>query len=193
MNGLSPFGDVIIISNSLWKGLSRCISSFSGRQVCSVNDTDASKYGTLEKKVPLTKLGKVLQHNIAARGAITVADFMKECLQHPLYGYYMKENVLGRRGDFVTAPEISQTFGEMVGLWFVSLAETRYSHLPKPFRLVELGPGNGTLMNDMLRTLSRFPWFYRHTVVHLVETSPTLAKQQQLTLARYQQQVSRRI
>ncbi|GJD07229.1 NADH dehydrogenase [ubiquinone] complex I, assembly factor 7 [Galdieria sulphuraria] len=151
---------------------------------CGAN---VSKYSTSERKVSLTKVGEILQQNIAAKGAITVAEFMKECLQHPFYGYYMKETVLGRQGDFVTAPEISQTFGEMVGLWFVSLAEERYSSFTKPFRLVELGPGIGTLMNDMLRTMAQFPWFYRHITVHLVETSPALMKQQQLTLTRYKQ------
>ncbi|GJQ10173.1 hypothetical protein GpartN1_g2865.t1 [Galdieria partita] len=169
------------------KALPCCGLFYYHNQVFTISYASVSKYSTFEKKVSLTRLGEVLQQNIAAKGAITVAEFMKECLQHPRYGYYMKETVLGRHGDFVTAPEISQTFGEMVGLWFVSLVEERYCRLSKPFRLVELGPGIGTLMDDMLRTLAQFPWLYRHVTVHLVETSPAFMKQQQLTLARYEQ------
>ncbi|KAK4522269.1 hypothetical protein GAYE_HPESCF16G0149 [Galdieria yellowstonensis] len=167
----------------LWKR--KVLPSYRKRRVWNIKSI--SNYSTLENKVSLTKLGEVLKQTIAAKGPITVADFMKECLQHPRYGYYMKDTVLGRRGDFVTAPEISQTFGEIIGLWFVSLVEEKYSQLKKPFRLVELGPGLGTLMNDMLRTLSRFPWMYRYLTVHLIETSPALTKQQQGALSKYSQ------
>eukprot|EP00871_Galdieria_phlegrea_P001129 jgi/Galph1/2016/GphlegSOOS_G667.1 len=148
--------------------------------VTSNRDNSASE------KVPLTPLGKILKQNIYARGAISIAEFMKECLQHPHYGYYMQKQMLGKRGDFITAPEISQTFGELIGIWFLSLME-RMSCSPKPFRLIELGPGNGTLMNDMLRVFSRFPQFYSCLSVHLVETSPVLCKLQEERLKQHKQ------
>ncbi|ORZ02367.1 S-adenosyl-L-methionine-dependent methyltransferase [Syncephalastrum racemosum] len=106
---------------------------------------------------------------------------MRQVLLNPLSGYYMHSDVFGRQGDFITSPEISQMFGELAGIWYL----TEWMRLGKPNKtqIVELGPGRGTLMSDMLRAMSRFPYFYETiTGVHLLEASPTLRKVQQKTL-----------
>ncbi|MGB3408873.1 MAG: SAM-dependent methyltransferase, partial [Jannaschia sp.] len=113
-----------------------------------------------------------LLSRIAATGPITVADFMADCLLHPTHGYYTTRDPLGVTGDFTTAPEISQMFGEMLGLCLAQawLDQGR----PTPFVLAELGPGRGTLMADVLRTTRGVPGFAPGAQVHLVEASPTL-------------------
>ncbi|KAI9263342.1 S-adenosyl-L-methionine-dependent methyltransferase [Phascolomyces articulosus] len=108
---------------------------------------------------------------------------MRQVLVNPLSGYYMHGDVFGRQGDFVTSPEISQLFGEMTAIWYL----TEWMRLGKPSKtqFVELGPGRGTLMSDMLRTLSQFPYFYETiTGVHLVEASPGLRKMQRSALVK---------
>lgn len=113
---------------------------------------------------------------IAASGPITVADFMAEALLHPRYGYYATGDPLGASGDFITAPEISQMFGELVGL---SLAQSWLDQgAPSPFSLAELGPGRGTLMADMLRVTKSVPGFHAAIQVVLVEASATLRARQ---------------
>ena len=102
-------------------------------------------------------------------------------LGHPTMGYYMTRDPLGLEGDFTTAPEISQMFGELIGLW---AAETWVAMgAPPQLRLVELGPGRGTLMQDALRAASVVPAFAQAIDVHLVETSPALSRVQRTTLA----------
>ncbi|WP_270728722.1 class I SAM-dependent methyltransferase [Shimia sp. Alg240-R146] len=110
---------------------------------------------------------------------MTVADFMTEALLHPEHGYYTTRDPLGAAGDFTTAPEISQMFGELIGL---ALAQAWLDQgAPSPFTLAELGPGRGTLMADILRATRQVPGFHAAAKVHLVEASPTLrAKQQAL-------------
>eukprot|EP00004_Rigifila_ramosa_P025016 TRINITY_DN7380_c0_g1_i1.p1 TRINITY_DN7380_c0_g1~~TRINITY_DN7380_c0_g1_i1.p1 ORF type:complete len:452 (-),score=85.89 TRINITY_DN7380_c0_g1_i1:10-1260(-) len=105
---------------------------------------------------------------------------MNECLLHPTYGYYMNRDVFGRSGDFVTSPEVSQLFGEMVGIFCVS-TWLQMGRPPK-FQLVELGPGRGTLMRDVLKTVSSFPAMRKAASVHLVEASTFLKTVQQQTL-----------
>jgi NADH dehydrogenase [ubiquinone] 1 alpha subcomplex assembly factor 7 len=97
---------------------------------------------------------------------------MAEALGHPTLGYYRTRDPLGAAGDFTTAPEISQMFGEMIGLWCVELWQAMGG--PAPFNLVELGPGRGTLMADALRAARLRPAFAAAARLHLVETSPTL-------------------
>ena len=110
-----------------------------------------------------------------------VRQFMTLCLSHPEHGYYMTRDPLGRRGDFVTAPEISQMFGELVGLWAASVWHLMGQ--PENVRLVELGPGRGTMMLDALRAAQVVPAFRAAVVVHLVEISPVLQERQQQALA----------
>jgi SAM-dependent MidA family methyltransferase len=109
---------------------------------------------------------------IAAEGPIGVDRYMALCLSHPRHGYYMTREPFGAAGDFVTAPEISQLFGEMIA---VALAEAWIGlGRPAPCRLVEIGPGRGTLMADLLRLAAKVPGFVAATDVWLVETSPRL-------------------
>src|SRR5262249_31113670 len=104
---------------------------------------------------------------------------MEMALLDPELGYYMKRDPLGR--DFITAPEVSQIFGELLGLFLLEAWEKRGR--PRPFHLVELGPGRGTLMADMLRATRVRPEFLENAEVVLVETSPALRALQQKTLA----------
>ncbi|KAI8979105.1 S-adenosyl-L-methionine-dependent methyltransferase [Mycotypha africana] len=100
---------------------------------------------------------------------------MREVLVNPLSGYYMFNDVFGKKGDFVTSPEISQVFGELCGIWY--LTEWMRLGQPSKTQIIEFGPGRGTLMSDMLRTLAQFPYFYKTlTDVHLIEASPGLRK-----------------
>lgn len=119
-----------------------------------------------------TPLKDILIEQIAANGPITFADYMAQCLMHPKHGYYQQERVFGTDGDFITAPEVSQMFGEMTGLWLAD----RWIKMgkPNPVHLVELGPGRGTLMDDMLRALSPVEGFRDAVQVHFVETSKQL-------------------
>ncbi|KAI8061890.1 S-adenosyl-L-methionine-dependent methyltransferase [Gilbertella persicaria] len=108
---------------------------------------------------------------------------MRQVLVNPLSGYYMLGDVFGQKGDFITSPEISQVFGELCGLWY--LTEWMRLGQPEKIQIIEFGPGRGTLMSDMLRTLSQFPQFYKTlTDVHLVEASPGLRKMQRAALVK---------
>ncbi|MEL7150328.1 MAG: SAM-dependent methyltransferase [Pseudomonadota bacterium] len=120
----------------------------------------------------MTPLETELRMRIAATGPITLADYMAECLGHPVHGYYKTRDPLGAKGDFTTAPEISQMFGELLGLCLGQAWLDRGA--PSPFVLAELGPGRGTLMADMLRATSAVPGFHTAMSLHLVETSPEL-------------------
>ncbi|MDX5351145.1 MAG: SAM-dependent methyltransferase [Paracoccaceae bacterium] len=129
----------------------------------------------------MTPLAQLLAERIREGGPITVADYMAECLLHPVYGYYTTRDPFGVRGDFTTAPEISQMFGEMVGL---ALAQSWLDQgAPAPFTLAELGPGRGTLMADILRATRGVPGFHAAARVVLVEASPHLRAVQARTLA----------
>ena len=101
---------------------------------------------------------------------------MQLALAHPDLGYYMNRDPFGATGDFTTAPEISQMFGELIGLWAAEVWSSMGS--PDPVRLVELGPGRGTLMSDALRAARIVPAFRSALDVRLVETSPALAAMQ---------------
>lgn len=118
---------------------------------------------------------------ISVAGPMPVARYMSACLCHPQHGYYMTRDPLGATGDFITAPEISQMFGELLGLW--AAAVWRQMGSPENIRLVELGPGRGTMMLDALRAAKVVPEFHRAIVAHLVEISPVLQRIQHETLA----------
>ena len=118
---------------------------------------------------------------IAAQGPLSVAQFMTMALHDPNAGYYATRDPLGTCGDFVTAPEISQIFGELIGLWCVQVWRDQGS--PSPARLVELGPGRGTLMADALRAARAAPDFLDAVDVALVEASPVLRATQMQRLA----------
>ncbi|KAJ1380045.1 S-adenosyl-L-methionine-dependent methyltransferase, partial [Ochromonadaceae sp. CCMP2298] len=118
---------------------------------------------------------------IKLRGPITLHDYMAQCANHLIHGYYQSRGeLIGPEGDFVTAPEVSQLFGEMVGIWCLSM--WRQMGSPRSLNLVELGPGKGTLMADVLRVAGRFPDFNGAVRVHLVELSAELRKRQRTLL-----------
>jgi SAM-dependent MidA family methyltransferase len=117
---------------------------------------------------------------IAVAGPMSIAEYMRLCLTHPQYGYYVTRDPLGAHGDFVTAPEISQMFGELIGVWMVAVWQQMGS--PENVRVVELGPGRGTLMNDALRAAKVVGDFHAALVVHLVEISPKLQQAQEQLL-----------
>jgi SAM-dependent MidA family methyltransferase len=121
-------------------------------------------------------LEQEIRRRIETAGPMSVAQFMTLCLTHPDHGYYMTRDPFGADGDFVTAPEISQMFGELIGLW--SAAAWRAMGSPANVRLVELGPGRGTLMKDALRAARVLPDFRAALVVHMVEVSPVLERVQ---------------
>ncbi|XP_078168991.1 NADH dehydrogenase ubiquinone complex I, assembly factor-like protein (DUF185) isoform X2 [Carex rostrata] len=107
-------------------------------------------------------------------GPISVAEYMEEVLTNPKSGFYINRDVFGTSGDFITSPEVSQMFGEMIGVWVMCLWEQMGQ--PQNVNLVELGPGRGTLMSDLLRGSSKFENFTKSLNIHLVECSPVLQK-----------------
>lgn len=136
----------------------------------------------------MTPLDREIRQRIVMEGPMPLAEYMSLCLTHPQHGYYTTGHPFGGRasphragGDFVTAPEVSQMFGELIGVWCMEM----WQALDKPtvVSLVELGPGRGTLMQDLLRVIPAAPRFQEAIRVHLVEISPTLGEQQSLALS----------
>jgi SAM-dependent MidA family methyltransferase len=128
----------------------------------------------------MNALAKRIAHLIAAQGPITIAQFMTIAMHDREHGYYATRNPIGAEGDFVTAPEISQMFGELLGLWCVQTWHDQGR--PSKARLIELGPGRGTLMADALRTAKIAPGFLAAIEVTLVESNPKLREVQTTTL-----------
>ena len=122
-----------------------------------------------------------MRDRISRHGPIPVSEFMAMALGDPDHGYYRKSDPLGAKGDFTTAPEISQVFGELIGLWCVHCWQQ--AGAPTPVKLVELGPGRGTLMADALRAVTTVRAFTEACEIHLVETSPALRRCQEDALA----------
>jgi len=122
-----------------------------------------------------------LKRLIKSSGPMPVWRYMELCLTHPEFGYYVSRDPLGREGDFTTAPEVSQMFGELLGLWTASVWKAIGS--PPVLRLIELGPGRGTMMADALRALRVVPPLYQALSIHLVEINPVLREKQQATLS----------
>jgi NADH dehydrogenase [ubiquinone] 1 alpha subcomplex assembly factor 7 len=127
-----------------------------------------------------TPLDAEIRRRIARDGPMSISTFMTLCLYDPVHGYYVNRDPLGAAGDFITAPEVSQMFGEMVGLWAAEVWQEMRS--PDPVHLIELGPGRGTMMLDVLRAARTLPDFRRAARVHLVEVSPVLQQRQGETL-----------
>ncbi|MEZ5790756.1 MAG: class I SAM-dependent methyltransferase [Nitratireductor sp.] len=126
-------------------------------------------------------LRKRLARMIAHSGPMSLAEFMHVAMSDPVDGYYNRKPAIGSKGDFITAPETSQLFGEMIAIWCVSAWYEMGS--PGTVALVEAGPGNGTLMADLLRSARNFPDFLSAIHVHLVETSPAMMARQRERLS----------
>ena len=121
-----------------------------------------------------------IRRRIAAAGPMPVGQYMNLCLTHPKHGYYVTRDALGAAGDFITAPEISQMFGELIGLWAASV--WRQMGAPEQVRLVELGPGRGTMLLDALRAAHVVPGFQAALAVHLVEINSVFEQRQRQAL-----------
>ncbi|MCB9983218.1 MAG: SAM-dependent methyltransferase [Rhodospirillales bacterium] len=132
-------------------------------------------------------LEEIIEQKIRDDGPMSIGAYMALALGHSAHGYYMKQDPFGRSknygGDFVTAPEVSQLFGEMIGVWAADL----WMQMGRPERLalVECGPGRGTLMADLLRATSGVDGFHEAVHVHLVEMSPVLREKQREALGGY--------
>jgi SAM-dependent MidA family methyltransferase len=125
-----------------------------------------------------------IRRRIAAAGPMPVAEYMRLCLTDPQYGYYVNRDPLGVGGDFVTSPEISQMFGELIGVWMAAV--WRQMGAPENVRIVELGPGRGTMMHDALRAARAMKGFLAAIVLHLVEISPALRPIQERRLEEFE-------
>ncbi len=128
-----------------------------------------------------TPLALKLKERIRREGPISVAEYMAACLHDPEHGYYVKQPAIGRDDDFITAPEISQIFGELIGLW--SAVAWQQMGSPTRVNLIELGPGRGTLMRDALRAAAKLPLFLGASDVGLIECNATLIHRQRATLS----------
>jgi NADH dehydrogenase [ubiquinone] 1 alpha subcomplex assembly factor 7 len=117
---------------------------------------------------------------------MTVHDYMQLCLQHPEHGYYRKAQAVGAEGDFITAPEISQIFGDLIGMWLIHAWQV--SGAPKKAALVEFGPGRGTLSADVFRILKKNKDAAEVFSLHLLESNETLRVEQSKKLWHYQPQ-----
>jgi NADH dehydrogenase [ubiquinone] 1 alpha subcomplex assembly factor 7 len=128
-------------------------------------------------------LSDLIDNQIRLNGPMSIANYMGLCLTHPNEGYYKGEDPLGAAGDFITAPEISQMFGELIGFVLVNLWQQMKE--PKSFTLLELGPGRGTLMQDALRAAGKATGFANATHLQLFETNPRLREEQKSRLDQY--------
>lgn len=129
-----------------------------------------------------------LQKQINSTGPLTVDDFMALALYDPDAGYYASKVPIGRQGDYITAPEMTQVFGEVLALWLIDIWQ-KAGH-PTPFHLVEIGPGRGTLMADILRTMSSLKVPLHEMNVHLVEVCSHFIEQQKTSLSSYSASIS---
>lgn len=130
----------------------------------------------------MTPLAALLRRRIDESGPLSIAEYMREALGHGEHGYYARRDPFGASGDFTTAPEISQVFGELIGAWCIEVWQAM--NAPDPVRVVELGPGRGTLLADAGRIWRRMaPELAAAARLHLVETSPALRARQQAALA----------
>src|SRR5260370_25181410 len=129
----------------------------------------------------MTDLAAKIARRIRREGPLSIAAFMAMALPDRESGYYARHDPLGAAGDFVTAPEISQVFGELIGLWCADFWMRMVK--PDPVILAELGPGSGALMRDFLRAAAIVPEFHRALRLTLVEASPVLRAEQRRLLA----------
>lgn len=142
----------------------------------------------LEQQVSTTNLSQRLLRQISQDGPMSVTHYMTLCLLDPKHGYYPTRDPIGAGADFITAPEISQIFGELIGIWLANCWQAMNS--PQKTHLVELGPGKGTMMSDILRTSGSIPVFSKSLQVHLLEASAALIAVQAKTLGGFAQTIN---
>lgn len=130
------------------------------------------------------KLTRLIQH----AGPISIAEYFHLCMADPEFGYYKNQQAIGAKADFITAPEVSQMFGELIGAW----SHQVWDNLKKPNKvaLVELGPGKGTLMSDLLRAAKASPEFFNAIELYLIETSTLMREQQKKSLDNFEKDIS---
>ena len=129
----------------------------------------------------MTALAEEIRERIRRDGPLSVAAYMELCLHHPAHGYYRRGRPIGASGDFITAPEVSQMFGELIGLWCAAVWQSMGQ--PQRANLVELGPGRGTLLADAMRATRTVPAFRDAIDLHLVETNEALRAEQAAALS----------
>ncbi|WP_040450405.1 class I SAM-dependent methyltransferase [Hoeflea phototrophica] len=135
-----------------------------------------------------TPLAEKMARIIEQAGPLKISDFFALCLADPDHGYYKTREPFGRSGDFITAPEVSQLFGEMIGVFLVHAWQAQGA--PDQVRIAEIGPGRGTLMSDALRVIAKLaPDLYANATIHMVETSDRLRNEQRQTLVRIKDRI----
>ncbi|CAG2174165.1 unnamed protein product, partial [Oppiella nova] len=155
--------------------MQRCLSIMASKQSPIGRQTDTATAADIKQKE--LSLRREMVQKITATGPMTVAEYQQMVLTHPISGFYMKDDVFGAKGHFTTSPEISQIFGELIAVWLLN--EWQRYGCPKPLRVVELGPGRGTLAADVGRVLSQFSHSKDVTSLHLIELSPHLTQIQE--------------
>ncbi|CAH0390856.1 unnamed protein product [Bemisia tabaci] len=158
---------VNVCSTNVERGMKHCLN-FS-------THSPKDELGEARNIVRRQSVFQDIKTKILIKGPLTVAEYMKSILTDPIGGYYMHSDVFGGKGDFTTSPEISQLFGEMIAVWLLS--EWQKLGCPKPFQIVELGPGRGTMLDDILRVFRKFG-ANKDMSVRLVEVSPHLSQLQ---------------
>ncbi|KAG1781736.1 S-adenosyl-L-methionine-dependent methyltransferase [Suillus placidus] len=168
---------------SSWLRQPKCRHGLNARTILHTRMMSGDCFGTL------TDVEKIMLDSVKATGPISFSTFMQLSLGHPTHGYYMKPEhvVFGTQGDFITSPEISQMFGELVALWMIK--QWMDTNGKVPFRVIELGPGRGTLMDDILRVLKQLPAARgKLKSIHLVESSATMRALQEGKLRKASQE-----
>ena len=122
-----------------------------------------------------------IKNQILLNGPISISEYMQICLFDNIQGYYTNEEPFGSKGDFITSPEISQAFGEILALYFINA----FCDYKDEIQIIELGPGRGELMSDIIRTLQKFPKFLNKISINLVEKSSKLRKIQESKLSKF--------
>lgn len=165
-------------ANDLKNQIEQLEKSIKGETHIRANLTHMTSFPTATKTTPrVDNLSNLFEETIKTTGPISLSAYMRQCLTHPTFGYYTTRNPLDtENGDFITSPEISSVFGEMIGVYFLQLWTTQGQ--PPEINMIEFGPGLGTLMNDVITSFNRLNKFGIKINVIMIETSRVLRKQQ---------------
>ncbi|CAF4339220.1 unnamed protein product [Rotaria socialis] len=170
----------------LSRSYSSCLIRYQSTKSTDLAETsppDIERKSTVDYSLWATsetnQLVNYLSNRIKTIGPITVADFMRESLLHPKYGYNARKEVYGKKGDFITTPEISQLYAELLAKWIIQENATIGGNV---LQLVEMGPGRGLFMNNIIKVLRREKYSHSHTFFALYETNPLMRRCQAETL-----------